>query len=282
MLFELAIADAYGAGFEFNSEGLKYNDLSRYIKHPKHKGIPGRYTDDTQQSLAIAEAILEDDPWTAQSLASRLVEVFRRDPRKGYSSRVYSVLTKARTGSDLIMLLDSNSKSCGAAMRSVPIGLFKTEKEVLEKAALQAKITHNTSDAILSSQAVALLSHFFIYDLGEARKDLVSYLQEWLPAFTLGRKWKGKVSSDGLSVARAAISTILHCDARTLSALLQKAISFGGDVDSVAAIAVGVASCSSQQFLSDLPEHLILGLEDGDFGGTYLKALDEKLLTKYL
>jgi ADP-ribosyl-[dinitrogen reductase] hydrolase len=70
MLIELAVGDAYGAGFEYVSKTiLKHNDLSGYIQHPRHKGIrPGYYTDDTQMSLAIAEAIVTDDPWTTESL----------------------------------------------------------------------------------------------------------------------------------------------------------------------------------------------------------------------
>ena len=34
------------------------NDLSGYVQHPRHRGVwPGRYTDDTQMSLAVAEAL---------------------------------------------------------------------------------------------------------------------------------------------------------------------------------------------------------------------------------
>lgn len=63
MLVELAIGDAYGAGFEYAPAAiLKHNDLSRYIQHPKHNIRPGQYTDDTQMSLAIAEAIVSADP----------------------------------------------------------------------------------------------------------------------------------------------------------------------------------------------------------------------------
>ncbi|MGF1988711.1 MAG: ADP-ribosylglycohydrolase family protein [Nostoc sp. ZfuVER08] len=50
MLLELAIADAYGAGFEYADEMLVNNDLSRYVQHPRFRLIPGSYTDDTQLS----------------------------------------------------------------------------------------------------------------------------------------------------------------------------------------------------------------------------------------
>ncbi len=58
MLLELAIGDAYGAGFEYADEMIACNDLSRYLKHPRHNIQPGCYTDDTQMSIAIAETLV--------------------------------------------------------------------------------------------------------------------------------------------------------------------------------------------------------------------------------
>lgn len=59
MLVELAIADAYGNLFEmkpldFVSEN---NHLTGYLSGT------GYYTDDTQMSLAVTEAILSGKPW---------------------------------------------------------------------------------------------------------------------------------------------------------------------------------------------------------------------------
>jgi hypothetical protein len=46
MLLELAIGDAYGAGFEYANEMIVDNNLSRYVPHPRHRPILGSYTDD--------------------------------------------------------------------------------------------------------------------------------------------------------------------------------------------------------------------------------------------
>ncbi|QBD80454.1 ADP-ribosylglycohydrolase family protein [Ktedonosporobacter rubrisoli] len=50
MLLELAIGDAYGAGFEYVDPEMirRQNNLSHYVKHPRHAIRPGCYTDDTQ------------------------------------------------------------------------------------------------------------------------------------------------------------------------------------------------------------------------------------------
>jgi ADP-ribosylglycohydrolase len=91
MLLELAIGDAYGAGFEYVDAKMihRQNDLSRYVKHPRHNIQPGSYTDDTQMSLAIAEAIVSGEPWEPGMLVRRFVEVFKRDPREGYAIGFY-------------------------------------------------------------------------------------------------------------------------------------------------------------------------------------------------
>ncbi|WDD31005.1 hypothetical protein PQG02_19970 [Nostoc sp. UHCC 0926] len=51
MLLELAIADAYGAGFEYADEMIVNNDLSRYVEHPRFRLIPGTYTDVVARKL---------------------------------------------------------------------------------------------------------------------------------------------------------------------------------------------------------------------------------------
>src|SRR6266568_2298615 len=98
MLLELAIGDAYGAGFEYADRAYitRYNDLSRYVKHPRHNIQPGCYTDDTQMSLAIAEVMVEKRPWTPPILADAFVTAFKRDPHEGYASGFYRFLQHCR------------------------------------------------------------------------------------------------------------------------------------------------------------------------------------------
>src|SRR5262245_52388788 len=73
VLVELAVGDAYGAGFEYVDQATvrAHNDLSRYLGHPRHRIPAGSYTDDTQMSLAIAETIVADLAWTPDVLAAK-------------------------------------------------------------------------------------------------------------------------------------------------------------------------------------------------------------------
>ena len=276
MLLELAIGDAYGAGFEYASPELveRYNDLSGYVQHPRHQLKPGSYTDDTQMSIAIAETIVAQEPWTPEVLATRFVETFKRDQREGYSSKFYQFLLRVQDGHELLEGITWTSDKSGAAMRAAPMGVFPSVEKVLEAATIQAAITHNTPDGINAARAAALMSHYFIYKLG-SKRELGKFLEEHVVG-EWSNPWQGEVRSKGWMSVRAAITAVMRND--SLSELLKDCIAFTGDVDTVAAIALAAASCSNE-ITQDLPEHLIAGLENGSYGKDYLIALDRKLMS---
>lgn len=100
LLVELAIGDAYGAGFEYAPpEFVRLgNTLTAYARHPTHTDIrPGMYTDDAQMSIAVAEWLLDGEP-TREDLAERFVRVYHRDERAGYASGFRSVLDRVWSG----------------------------------------------------------------------------------------------------------------------------------------------------------------------------------------
>ena len=274
MLVELAIGDAYGSGFEYAPDRLvrERNNLTGYVQHPRHPLTPGQYTDDTQMSIAIAEAMLSAREWTLELLASRFVDGFRRDPRQGYSKRTYGALSAARDGADFLARLDPISDTSGAAMRSAPIGLYRTPAEVLARSGFQAALTHNTPDGIRAAQAASLMTHHLHYRRGPKRD---------LPAFLAGHlsgdwttPWRGKVGHPGIVSVRAALTALLRCE--RMSDLLRTCVDFTGDVDTVAAIALAAGSCCTEME-QDLPQVLHAGLERGPFGFDFLVDLDRRL-----
>ncbi|MFL5731925.1 MAG: ADP-ribosylglycohydrolase family protein [Chloroflexia bacterium] len=275
MLLELAIGDAYGAGFEYVSPYTLalYNDLAGYVQHPTHYITPGCYTDDTQMSIAVAEAIVSGDSWTSLGLANSFVEVYKRDPREGYSASFRAFLGRVRDGSQFLAEIRPTSDKSGAAMRSGPIGVFPSPEEVTRRAALQAAITHNTPSGINASIASALMTHYFIY--GGHKLGLAAFLEEHLPG-EWSAPWRGKVGSKGWMSVRAAITALAQSS--SMSELLTTCIAFSGDVDTVATIALAAGSCS-QEIAQDLPPHLISTLENGPYGRDYLIDLDARLMS---
>jgi ADP-ribosyl-[dinitrogen reductase] hydrolase len=275
MLLELAIGDAYGAGFEYAADRIvrEQNNLSGFIQHPRHGIKPGCYTDDTQMSVAVAEAIVADDPWTAAALAQRFVTAFRRDPREGYAGSFYAFLQEVRDGTEFLARIRPESDKSGAAMRACPIGIYYPLQEVIRRCTLQAAITHNTPGGINAAVGAALMTHYFLYRLGP-KSDLASFLAAHVPG-PWTTPWQGKVGAKGMeSVHAAATAVVAH---RSMSELLRGCVALTGDVDTVATIALATGACS-EEMTQDLPAQLIAGLENDLFGRDFLIDLDKQLL----
>lgn len=273
MLVEIAIADAYGAGFEFCSEEkiILHNDLTKYCNHELYK-FSGKYTDDTQMSIAIAEFILSKEPWTKNNISSKFLECFKRDVRLGYSDGFYHLLSSVASGEELMKRLIVSSDRNGAAMRSVPIGFLKNKIDVISFAELQAKVTHDTVLGVSSSCAVALAAYF-----GLQKKGNLIDLQSFLCKEGFGKwdfNWNTRVAISAYDTVSAALSCLLRHN--SLSSLLKACVDLGGDTDSVASIAVGLATCFLE-YKKDLPYNLLKQLDEKQYGISFLKKIDEEL-----
>lgn len=276
MLLELAIGDAYGAGFEYAKPDFvaRHNDLSAYVKHSHHDIPPGNYTDDAQMTVANAEVIVQGAV-TRENLADAYVRAFKRDERVGYAGGFYAFLCSVANGTEFIARIKPGSDKSGACMRAVVFGVLPKIEDVIAQATLQAKLTHDTEGGINSAVAAALMGHYFLYGLG-AKADLPSFLAkhvagEWTTA------WNKPVGEKGMMAVRAALAAIIAPENSSMTAILKASVAFTGDVDTVACIALGAASASTE-IKQDLPEHLISGLENGPYGRDYLKQLDQQLL----
>ncbi|MCF2525717.1 ADP-ribosylglycohydrolase family protein [Yinghuangia soli] len=308
MLLELAVGDAYGASFEYTPPPFirQRNTLAGYVQHPTHRDIrPGMYTDDTQMSIAVAEWLLDgappldappasapadpptgvpgtsaaEGPYTREDLAHRFVKTYKRDPRAGYAGGFRSVLEHVWNGEELLGTLRPGSDKSGAAMRAGVLGLLPELDRVDELAVLQAKITHDSPGGLAAARGAAYAVHYCRYGIGS-----VVRLPQWLAEHVrvpdphrYGRwtePWRGKVGSPGMHSARAAVTALAKH--RTLSGLLRECTAYTGDVDTVATIALAAASASAE-YRQDLPQVLVDGLEDGEYGRAYLEALDARL-----
>ncbi|SHO59174.1 ADP-ribosylglycohydrolase family protein [Vibrio quintilis] len=277
MLTEIAVADAYGAGFEFSSRDKinQHNDFSHYLSHELY-GISAKYTDDTQMSVAIAELIVEAPHWTKALIADKFVACFKRDPRLGYAKGFHSFLTGIHSGQEFLEKIINTSNRNGAAMRSVPLSVIKDTGELISKASMQASITHNTDIAIQSACAVALAGHFGIHQHGKV-SDLKCFLENY-GVSDWDFNWCTEVSVKAYDTVSAAFSCLISND--NLSDLIIQCVSLGGDTDSVASIAAGLATCF-EEYDQSLPVNMINALDESSYGVHYLQALDNKLYSVY-
>jgi ADP-ribosylglycohydrolase len=273
VLVEIAIGDAYGSGFEFapRAKIARANDGLHYEAH--EKGIPaGHYTDDTQMSVAIAELLLAGDEPQADAFADAFLATWRRDPRPGYASHFAVLLEACTCGADLRRRIAPGSRRNGAAMRSVPLALVADVDRLERLAHAQAAVTHDSPEGRLSSFVVGLMGHALLH--GRAPVADLPRIVLARTGFALRADWHAEVACDAIETLHA-VNTALQRH-RGMAALLRDCVAFGGDVDTVGAIALGLAALSTD-YAADLPPSLHDGLEDGPWGRTWLRALDERL-----
>ena len=220
---------------------------SVYERHPiKTKDFPlfhprCTFTDDTVLTVAIADAILSGRPYIES-----IREIGRRYPNAGY-------------GGTFIHWLFSddprpyNSWGNGSAMRVSPIGFaFGSEDEVLQQAAMTAKISHDHPEGVKGAQATALAVFLALRGIGKERirsrvmetfgYDLNRTVDDIRPTYVFD------VSCQG-TVPEAIISFL---DSDCYEDAVRNAVSLGGDSDTLACITGGIA----EAFYGTVPEEI--------------------------
>jgi len=127
---------------------------------------PGTFTDDTQMSIAVAEALIEAGAPVSPAQHDVLMEAMGRRFVDWYFSDDNDRSPGETTGIACTALRDGvpwrasgvkQSKGCGANMRVCPIGLFYDDVDVVAAVAADcAKITHAHPTALVASEATAL------------------------------------------------------------------------------------------------------------------------------
>ena len=174
-------------------------------------------------------------------------------------------------------------------MRSVPLGVLRKPSDIVKVAGLQAGITHQTWGGVNSSAAVALMSHFALYDR-RGFESMFGWCCQHLPSFEYFRDpWEGGVGLKGtdprnlgIGMCTAHAVHTLLVQETSLMGIMKRVIEWRGDTDSVAAIAWGIASARYPNEV--LPEFLESGLEaqgNPKYGPQFLKDLGLKLMTVY-
>jgi ADP-ribosylglycohydrolase len=189
-----------------------------------------RFTDDTVLTVAIADSIL-----TGESYSQKLKEYYRYYPRAGYGFHFAQWASSDKTE-------PYNSWGNGSAMRVSPVGFaFNTLDEVLDEAARTAEVTHNHPEGIKGAQAVA--SAIYMARSGSSKHDITQFLQDRFgydlseSIDSIREYYSFDVSCQG-SVPQAIIAFL---ESNDYEDAVRKAVSIGGDSDTIACIAGGIA-----------------------------------------
>jgi ADP-ribosylglycohydrolase len=203
-------------------------------------------TDDSVLTIAVADAILRQVDY-----GSVILEYARRYPRAGYG------------GSFREWMYSPNpqpyySFGNGSAMRVSPVGwAFDTLEDVLKEARLSAAPSHDHPEGIKGAQAVALaiflartgsgkdeirdeISGRFGYQLGET-------LESLRPAYRFDITCQGTVPP----------ALLAFFESESVEDAIRKAVSLGGDADTLAAIAGSVA----EAYYGGLPDDMLIEVQ---------------------
>ncbi|MGH7819674.1 MAG: ADP-ribosylglycohydrolase family protein, partial [Candidatus Binatia bacterium] len=156
--------DALGAPFEGLSPGRMLREHGEVREMRSGRSGRGRYTDDTQMMIVVAEWLLEDGREDPGRLAQRLVEAY--DPARGYGRGTTNVIRKLRAGepweSAAEGVFPRGSFGNGAAIRVAPCALLLHHApDALERLVeVSAIVTHahplGIAGAKLQARQVAL------------------------------------------------------------------------------------------------------------------------------
>ena len=204
-------------------------------------GAASRFTDDSVMSLAVANAILGDmDYGQEMKILGRLY------PDAGYGGNFFDWIFDEP-------IQPYYSWGNGSAMRVSPIGFaFNTVDDVLREAKNSALVSHNHPEGIKGAQAVALA--ILLARQGNSKENIRERVAKDF-SYDLYRSCEQirphygfDVSCQG-SVPEGIISFL---DSTDYESAVRKAVSLGGDSDTLACIAGGIA----EAFYQEIPRNI--------------------------
>ena len=166
-LFGLAIGDALGFPTEFlRADEIRGQYAPQGVTQFESSGHhpPGTYSDDTQMTLALAQALLRAGDQDLETLMTVVGEEFVGWANSPDNNRApgATCMTGCRRFAQGVHWRQSgipNSKGCGSAMRTAPVGLrYPGDLErIVEVGTAASQITHGHPCALAGSVATAYL-----------------------------------------------------------------------------------------------------------------------------
>jgi len=225
--------DMIGSVFEYSN--FKSKDFPLFCED-------STFTDDTVLTVAVAHAIMTDGDY-----ASALKSFGLKYPKRGYGGFFQDWLESSKSK-------PYNSWGNGSAMRVSPVGFaFDSVEEVLDEAKKSAEVTHNHPEGIEGAQATALA--VFLARKGSEKNDIRNEIEGRF-GYVLDRtvdKIRAAYTYDVSCIGSVPESIIAFLSSTDFEDTIRNAISLGGDSDTMACIAGGIA----QAYYDDIPEEIV-------------------------
>lgn len=198
------------------------------------------FTDDTVLTVAVMDHILRES-----DLAETLREWCHKYPTAGYGPGFLAWVGGHAQG---------DSRGNGAAMRVSPFAWWwKKPEEILQRADDQARLTHDSEDGRKAAKATALAIHNARYGL--IRPCMLRALNHY---YALTVDWPPTTRKPG-ALARESVPAALSAAlaSESFEDAVRKAVSLGGDSDTVASIAGAVAEAWHGGVTKGVPNEIV-------------------------
>lgn len=195
-----------------------------------------QYTDDTVQTLAVAQWLMTDTDHTKEKLI-KLMKRYGKTYKFKWSGEWFKKWLESSDNKP------NDSQEDGAAMRVSPVAYYaKTLEECLDLAQTTAEVSHNSHEGITGAQASAAAVYMYLH--GSSKDEIKEYISNTfgydLNTTTNDIRPTYKLETLCSKVVPQAIVCFL--EGETYEDVIKLAISLGGDADTQAAIAGSIAA----------------------------------------
>lgn len=222
------IGDIVGSRFEFR------NHLSKDFEFFSDEC---RFTDDTVMTCAIAQALMDSKP-DYSDLSDQAVAAMRRIGRHyrycGYGTRFIPWLFSENPQ-------PYNSCGNGSAMRISAVGFAAKDVDEAKKLSEAVTcVTHNHPEGLKGAEAVAVA--IVMARQGKTKEEIRSVMDSYYEILTIN-EYRKACSGHGSETCQVSVPQALACffEGNDHEDVIRNCISIGGDSDTIAAIAGGIA-----------------------------------------
>jgi len=310
------VGDVIGAAVEAESPGYIRKTFQSLDDILALKSVPelitgewevGRFTDDTQMTLAVAEWLAPGDALNGKALLTRFVQ--RYEPWRHYGPGTRLILESFHGARDnwqalATAMFPQGSYGNGSAMRAAPIGLFLHNDmlALLEIARTSSVVTHSHQLAIqgagLQATAVALairgvyeptqflrllsvaLAHFA--ELGEdtsVYKTAIARISAGISKRVPPSKMV-QLLGNGIK-AQEAVPTAIYCflaAPNSFEKAVESAILLGGDTDTIGCMTGALSGAALGE--NEIPERWLRRVTEPEFTPDKVRQLALDLFRK--
>lgn len=211
------------------------------------------FTDDTVMTCAVADALMQrgerdDDAALSRQTVESMQRIGRMYPDCGYGARFIHWMFSENPQ-------PYNSCGNGSAMRVSAVGfLAQSEDEVKRLSHAVTAVTHDHPEGIKGAECTAMC--IFLARQGKSREEIRRFVEE--NYYTLDKScedWRREMNGmHGREICQISVPQALECffESTDFEDCIRNCISIGGDSDTIAAIAGGIAEA-----FYGVPEELV-------------------------